>query len=209
MPRLHRELLDTLLARIAAGTYPVGSMLPKEERLAAELVVSRGVVRECIRALEERGVVRVRHGRGATVLPVRAWDVLDPQVFAAVHGSAGGRRLVAEAVEARVIVQGEAAALAAERSGPEAIRALAAAVDAIETAADGATAVAELEFDRALADAAANRALARVATALADAAAAAASPRPSRVDGYRRVLDAIAAADPAAARAAMAALLRS
>ena len=109
-------------------------MLPKEERLAAELDVSRGVVRECIRALEERGVVRVRHGRGATVLPARAWNVLDPEVFAAVHGAAGGRRLVSEAVEARAIVQGEAAALAAERSRPEAVRALTAAVEAIETA---------------------------------------------------------------------------
>jgi DNA-binding FadR family transcriptional regulator len=61
-----------LIARVAAGAYPAGAMLPKEELLAAELDVSRGVVRECIRALEERGVVRVRHGRGATVLPARA-----------------------------------------------------------------------------------------------------------------------------------------
>lgn len=200
--------MDTLLARIADGTYPTGSMLPKEERLAAELDVSRGVVRECIRALEERGVVRVRHGRGATVMPARAWNVLDPQVFSAVHGAAGGRRLVSEAVEARAIVQCQAAALAAERSRPEAVRALTAAVEAIETATNDRLVAAELEFDRALADAAGNRPLARVTTALADAMAGAAPPRPSRPDGYRRVLDAIAAADPAAARAAMEAQLR-
>ena len=191
--------METLLGRIADGTYPVGAMLPKEERLAAELDVSRGVVRECIRALEERGVVRVRHGRGATVLPARAWNVLDPQVFAAVHGAAGGRRLVSEAIEARALVQREAAALAAERSRPEAVAALTAAVEAIETAPDAGLAAAELEFDRALADAAGNRPLARVAAALAAAAPA----RPARPDGYRRVLDAIVAADPAAARAAI------
>jgi GntR family transcriptional regulator, galactonate operon transcriptional repressor len=200
--------MDTLLARIAAGTYRVGSMLPKEERLAAELDVSRGVVRECIRALEERGVVRVRHGRGATVLPARAWDVLDPQVFATVHGAAGGRRLVSEAVEAVAIVQGEAAALAAERSHPEAVRALSAAVDAVETATGDGVAAAELEFGRALADAAGNRPLARVAAELAEAMAAAESPRHGRPEGYRDVLDAIAAADPAVARAAMKALSR-
>ena len=123
--------MEALLERIAGGTYPVGSMLPKEERLAAELDVSRGVVRECIRALEERGVVRVRHGRGATVLPARAWNVLDPQVFAAVQGAAGGRRLVSEAVEARAIMVGHSAALAAERSRPETLRA---AVDALARA---------------------------------------------------------------------------
>ena len=154
MPRLHAELMDTLLAPIADGTYPVGAMLPKEELLAAELDVSRGVVRECIRALEERGVVRVRHGRGATVLPARAWNVLDPQVFAAVRGAAGGRRLVSEALEARAIVQGETAALAAERSRPEAVAALTAAVEAIETAPDAGLPAAELQFDRVLAEAA-------------------------------------------------------
>src|SRR3954468_1420634 len=128
--------MQELMARIAAGTYPVGSMLPKEERLATELDVSRGVVRECIRALEERGVVRVRHGRGATVLPARAWNVLDPSVFAAVHAAPGGRRLVAEAAEARAIVLGHAATMAAERGRPDGLRALTAAVEAIETAED-------------------------------------------------------------------------
>jgi GntR family galactonate operon transcriptional repressor len=200
--------MDTLLARIADGTYPVGSMLPKEERLAAELDVSRGVVRECIRALEERGVVRVRHGRGATVMPARAWNVLDPHVFSAVRGAAGGRRLVSEAVEARAIVHGAAAALAAARSRPETVRALTAAVEAIETATDDRVVAAELEFERVLADAAGNRPLARVAAALADSMAAAAPLRPGRPDGYRRVLDAITAADPAAARAAIEAQLR-
>src|SRR3954465_7616219 len=96
--------MEELIARIAAGAHPVGSMLPKEERLAEQLDVSRGVARECIRALEERGVVRVRHGRGATVLPTRAWNVLDPEVFAAVRSAPGGRRLVGEAGEARAIV---------------------------------------------------------------------------------------------------------
>jgi DNA-binding FadR family transcriptional regulator len=199
--------METLLERIAGGTYPVGSMLPKEQDLAAELDVSRGVVRETIRALEERGVVRVRHGRGASVMPQRAWNVLDPDVFAAVHGAAGGRRLVSEAVEARAIVQGEAAALAAERNRPEAVRALTTAVEAIETAPRERLAAAELEFDRALADASGNRPLARVATALADAMASAPA-RNGRPEDYRRVLDAIASGDPAAARAAMEAHLR-
>jgi len=57
--RLHREILEILLGRIAAGTYAVGALLPEEQRLAEELDVSRGVVRECVRALEERSIVRV------------------------------------------------------------------------------------------------------------------------------------------------------
>ena len=190
--------METLLGRIAAGTYTVGSMLPKEEALAAELDVSRGVVRECIRALEERGVVRVRHGRGATVLPPRAWNVLDPEVFAAVRGAPGGRRLAAEANEARAIVLGEAAALAAARGRADALRGLAAAVDAIETAT-GDRGAAEAAFERALTDAAGNRPLARVAIALAQAG----GRQPGRPETYRRIVDAIAAGDAATARAAV------
>ena len=204
-PRLHREIMELLLGRIAAGTYPAGSMLPKEQQLAAELDVSRGVVRECIRALEERGVVRVRHGRGATVLPARAWDVLDPDVFAAVHGAPGGRRLVGEAAEARAIVLGEAAALAAGRGRPDALRTLSAAVDTIETAPDELVGAAALEFERALADASGNRLLARVAAALAEAAGGIAA-----LDGAQReVLDAIVAGDAARARDAIAGQLAS
>ena len=195
--------MELLLGRIAAGTYPAGSMLPKEQTLAAELDVSRGVVRECIRALEERGVVRVRHGRGATVLPARAWDVLDPEVFAAVHGAPGGRRLVGEAVEARALVLGEAAALAARRGRPDALRSLSAAVDAIETAPDELVGAAELEFERALGDAAGNRLLARVAAALAEAAGGTAALG----GGQRRVVDAIGAGDVGAAREAVSAQL--
>jgi DNA-binding FadR family transcriptional regulator len=198
-PRLHREIMELLLGRIAAGTYPAGAMLPKEQQLAAELDVSRGVVRECIRALEERGVVRVRHGRGATVLPARAWDVLDPDVFAAVHGAPGGRRLSGEAVEARAVVLGEAAALAARRGRADALRTLSAAVDTIETAPDELVGAAGLEFERALAEASGNRLLARVAAALADAAGGTVV-----VAAPRSVVDAIAAGDAGAARDAIA-----
>jgi DNA-binding FadR family transcriptional regulator len=194
-----------LIARIATGAYPAGAMLPKEERLAAELDVSRGVVRECIRALEERGVVRVRHGRGATVLPARAWNVLDPDVFAAVHDAPGGRRLVNEAAEARAIVLGQAAALAAERARPEGLRALTSAVEAVETAADEhARTAADAEFERALLDAAANRALARVAFALAEAM----GDTGRRGVDHRAVLAAVAAGDGAGAQASLAARLR-
>jgi DNA-binding FadR family transcriptional regulator len=201
--RLHREIMDELMARIAAGAYAAGSMLPKEQRLADELDVSRGVVRECIRALEERGVVRVRHGRGATVLPARAWNVLDPAVFAAVQHAPGGRRIAAEAVEARAIVLGQAAGLAAERGRPDGLRALRAAVEAIETAPDDALgAAAVVEFERALLDAAGNRPLARVAAALAEVAA------PAGGGSYRSVLDAVEAEDAAGARGAMDSLLR-
>ena len=67
MARKHRDLMRILIADIASGAHAAGEMLPKEVDLAAELDVSRGVARETIRALEERGLISVKHGKGATV----------------------------------------------------------------------------------------------------------------------------------------------
>jgi DNA-binding FadR family transcriptional regulator len=53
-------------------------MLPREVDLAAEFEVSRGVARETIRAMEERGLVSVKHGKGATI-EADDWDVFDPE----------------------------------------------------------------------------------------------------------------------------------
>src|SRR5215218_3429617 len=80
MSRLHRQLMRVLIADIASGALTPGDKLPREADLAAQFSVSRGVARECIRGLEERGLVDVKHGRGATVNPEQRWDVFDPDV---------------------------------------------------------------------------------------------------------------------------------
>ena len=67
-----REMMRLLIADIVSGARPAGEMLPREVDLAAEFGVSRGVARECIRAMEERGLISVRHGAGATVSPSEA-----------------------------------------------------------------------------------------------------------------------------------------
>jgi DNA-binding FadR family transcriptional regulator len=67
MARKHRDVMRALLADIVSGVRPTGAMLPKETDLAAEFDVSRGVARETIRAMEERGLISMKHGRGATI----------------------------------------------------------------------------------------------------------------------------------------------
>ena len=67
MSRLHRDAMKQLTNDIVSGRLAPGDMLQREVDLADEMGISRGVARETIRALEERGLVSVRHGRGATV----------------------------------------------------------------------------------------------------------------------------------------------
>ncbi|HEY4826977.1 MAG TPA: GntR family transcriptional regulator, partial [Solirubrobacteraceae bacterium] len=82
-PRLSAQVLGVLMAEIL-NDWPPGALLPRETDLAERFGISRGVVREALRGLEERGVVTVRHGHGAIVSEPERWDILDPVVLNAV-----------------------------------------------------------------------------------------------------------------------------
>jgi GntR family transcriptional regulator len=59
--------VDSLRQAIAGGTYQAGSQLPTEAEVVEMLGVSRTVVREALRALEEDGLVTRRQGVGTFV----------------------------------------------------------------------------------------------------------------------------------------------
>src|SRR5262245_13376825 len=116
MARLHRDILRTLTSDIVAGVRKPGEMLPREVDLAAEFDVSRYVARETIRAMEERGLVSVRHGRGATITEPEEWEVFDPNVLAASLETERGGAILAQYLECRRVLEVEAAGFAAERA---------------------------------------------------------------------------------------------
>lgn len=84
--------------------------------LAQQLSVSRGVVRELLRRLDDRGVVSISPGRGARVQPVGAWNVLDAEVLKALMPTPASISVLADYLECRKILETEAASLAAERA---------------------------------------------------------------------------------------------
>lgn len=65
--RIHKELVG----RIAAGRYPVGSLMPTEVELAGEFETSRFTMREALRALTEDGYVERRQGMGTRVISAK------------------------------------------------------------------------------------------------------------------------------------------
>ena len=68
--RLSAQVLQELQRLIADEYATPGSRLPKETDLAERFQVSRIVIREAMKILEDRGVVEVRAGRGTlTVTP--------------------------------------------------------------------------------------------------------------------------------------------
>jgi DNA-binding FadR family transcriptional regulator len=114
--RLHRQLTHQLLGQLASGRYGPGERLPSELELARELGVSRGVVRELLRSLEDRGALTIRPGRGARVEPISNWNVLDAEVLEALMPTPASIPVLTHYLECRRILETEAAALAAERA---------------------------------------------------------------------------------------------
>ncbi|MCW3006436.1 MAG: FadR family transcriptional regulator [Solirubrobacterales bacterium] len=115
MSRLHRLPLRALIGQIVGGEYVPGDRLPREEDLAATFWVSRGVVREIVRALEERGLVVVRHGVGAIVADRARWNVLDPQVLPAILRGPDATARIIQTIEHQRLIEGRLAELAAQR----------------------------------------------------------------------------------------------
>jgi len=87
---------------IDSGEFPVGGRLPPERELAERFKVSRPTVREAIIALEALGRVQVKTGSGVYVLEHQE---------ASTNGL--GHISPFELTESRALVEGEAAALAA------------------------------------------------------------------------------------------------
>ena len=112
---LHHSVLTELGERIVSGAYDQAGVLPSETSLGEDLGVSRTVLREVMRVLSEKGLVESRPKIGAQILPRGDWDLLDEDVLN-WHVKLGNMTSIArDLVEARLAIEPEAAAHAAER----------------------------------------------------------------------------------------------
>ncbi|HVR60999.1 MAG TPA: FadR/GntR family transcriptional regulator [Polyangia bacterium] len=105
--RFYRQVADQLRALIADGNYGPGSRLPPERDIAVQLNVSRTTVREALIALELAGLVEVRGGSGVYVLA-------RPQAQGLIIDTGDGGPGPFELLQARRVLEGEIAAMAAD-----------------------------------------------------------------------------------------------
>jgi GntR family transcriptional repressor for pyruvate dehydrogenase complex len=203
--RLYQDLARRLMAEIAAGSFPVGARLPAERELSHQYAVSRPTVREAIIALEVQGLVDVRIGSGAYVLRLPG------------KGDIPGFNISAiELTEARLLFEGESAALAATQITDEELGEIEGLVQEIarENQDSRGTEKADRSFHIAIARATRNNAVCETIERLWDLRstspeaallyekARTANVKPV-VEEHTAVLEALRARDPAAARAAM------
>lgn len=151
--RLSDRLAVRLAAQIEAGALGPGDRLPTEQQLATAHGVSRTVVREAMHQLKSRALVVARQGSGVFVAPTPVNQPLafDPSVLESVEA-------VVHVIEVRRVLEGEIAALAAERATRAQIAELRRSLKAIDKAAAlGRDGVAEdLAFHRAIGNCAGN-----------------------------------------------------
>ncbi|WP_044559827.1 FadR/GntR family transcriptional regulator [Azospirillum sp. B4] len=204
--RLYRQVADAIAADIRQGVYGPGRRLPSERDLAETFDVSRPTVREAMITLEILGLVEARHGSGIYVtdqLPAQETTAeLDIGAF--------------ELTEARRLVEGEVAALAATTITDGELAELTALLTEIgeENARHAVGEKADRRFHLTIARASRNTALVGVVEQLWDMRyksplcmamldrARAVGDHP-RVEEHQRIVHSLAARDPQAARAAM------
>lgn len=210
--RLHEEVSRQIARRIVSGDFPTGANLPAESELIASFGVSRAVIREALRGLDECGMIAIRHGRRTVIAPQAAWDVLNRLVLNAYRDEGQLRPLLLEAQRVRLILEPGIAAEAAERATPALLDALAASLARQEALLGDPDNFLEedFHFHNLLASAADNRILARMLAAIGDLlhiSREVTNQLPNALVGalasHRRIYDAVQSGDPARAREAM------
>lgn len=134
--RLGRIVVHDLVESIVSGGARPGETLPPEALLAAEFAVSRTVIRESIKRVEEKGLIQVEQGRGTIVSPTNNWNLLDPDVLDAMIAHDDSLGILDEVVSVRALLESEMAAAAARDITDEQVAELTASLDHMRDCVD-------------------------------------------------------------------------
>jgi GntR family transcriptional regulator, hexuronate regulon transcriptional repressor len=156
-PRLYQRVAERLSEAISSGQLAIGDRLPAERELSITHNVSRATVREAIIALEHAGLVEAKMGSGVYVTGMPSTDGLPVPMDVGPF----------ELTEARMLFEGEVAALAATQITDlelAALDKLLIDMDAANKRGNGEEV--DRQFHQAIANATRNRAMASVVESL-------------------------------------------
>ncbi|MER7283728.1 FCD domain-containing protein [Dactylosporangium sp. NPDC000244] len=210
---LGRAVTAELVERIVRGVHPPGTPLPPEPALCETFSVSRTVIREAVKVLQEKGLVQVRQGSGTVVTPPSKWNMLDELVLGTAVAEDESLAILDDLVVTRRLLESDMAHVAARLADDPTIERLRATVEQMDELVDDH--VTYEEYDRTFHDmimeASGNRIARAVVKALVSQVLHTAR-YVGRTDrtlciasnlGHRRIYERIAARDPEGAAAAM------
>jgi DNA-binding FadR family transcriptional regulator len=111
--KLGTTVVEQLVDDIVRGVLQPGAALPPEAELCEEFGVSRTVIRESVKVIQEKGLVRIEHGRGTQVTDPRQWNLLDDVVLTSVIAHDEHATFLDELVTVRTALEADMAAAAA------------------------------------------------------------------------------------------------
>lgn len=131
-PKVALTMAQAIGDDIVSRGLTEGDQLPNEKIMAEQLGVGRTTLREALRILETQGVIRIKPGPGGgpTVRQPRPDDLIGAMTLLLQFLGAS----LDEVATAREAVEPAAAALAAERAGPDDLAALQRTVDRMTVA---------------------------------------------------------------------------
>jgi DNA-binding FadR family transcriptional regulator len=211
--RLGVAVVHDLVSAIVTGEVAPGESLPPEGDLSAHFGVSRTVIRESVKRIEEKGLVTVVQGRGTQAQPSTSWNILDPVVLSALVENDSSLGVLDELSTVRSALEGSMSAEVASRRSDDDLEQLRAAYALMSATIDDEDAYNQADFDfhSLVMTLSGNRLAENITKILFQRARASqrftGSPtgemfRQTLVE-HGRVLDAIEAGDPAGAEAAM------
>ncbi|HEX8543011.1 MAG TPA: FadR/GntR family transcriptional regulator [Pseudomonas sp.] len=127
----HASTVDRLGTWIAAGNAAPGQVLKVEAVLAEELGVSRTVIREAIKTLVAKGLLEVGPKVGTRVMPMRSWNLFDPQVVGWLARKGLSQGFVMDLLDLRRTIEPMAVRWACDRATPEQIAQIQTAYEAL------------------------------------------------------------------------------
>jgi GntR family transcriptional repressor for pyruvate dehydrogenase complex len=191
---------------IRGGSADEERWLPAERSLAEKLGVSRTVVREATKRLEQQGMLEIQHGTGIKVVD-KLHRPLNDSLSLLIPDVADR---LSQLNEARLSIEPDAAALAAERATKEHLRTMRRIQTQLEKAPDNPAAIElDIAFHHAVADASGNLIYRLILDSLAEVGIASRLRTIGRIgkqtaiEHHAQILDAIERRDPVAAREAM------
>jgi len=209
-PRLGVTVVGDLVDAIVRGDLPPGTSLPPEAVLCEQFGVSRTVIRESVKRLEEKGLVSVAQGRGTQVLSPESWNMVDATVLSALVANDATLGILDDLSVVRASLEGIISRDATVRRTPEKLEELREALqrmrDTIED--EPAFSAADVVFHATVGEMSANRLAVNLVQILFGQARESArfhlhSRLDITLDEHERVFAAIEAGDADAAEQAM------
>ena len=212
---LHRSVAQDIGARILGGEFAPGTLLPNEAEWCQSFGVSRTAVREAIKMLMGKGLILSRPRIGSRVQPRAQWNLLDRDVLGWYVAAAKQSDFLAHMQQVREILEPETAALAAANHTDEQLQAIEEAYAAMAAAKTlAAWNDADVKFHFAILLAAGNELLVPLGLVIESALGSMFTYTARQkgdvgrtLPGHQRILAAIRARRPNAARLAVRKLL--